>query len=88
MKQKADYIDVSFYAKEHGKKAAAADLGISQSHVSYIVAIGDAFMGEKSVEKNAKTIDKFTPRELMEELARRGYTGKLSFTQTIDITSF
>ena len=32
----------------------------------------------------------FTPRELMEELARRGYTGKLTFTQVheIDITNF
>lgn len=32
----------------------------------------------------------FTPRELMEELARRGYAGKLTFTQVheIDITNF
>lgn len=32
----------------------------------------------------------FTPREMMEELARRGYAGKLTFTQVheIDITNF
>lgn len=32
----------------------------------------------------------FTPRELMEGLARRGYEGKLTFTrvETIDITDF
>ena len=32
----------------------------------------------------------FTPRELMEELAFRGYEGKLTFTrvETIDITNF
>lgn len=32
----------------------------------------------------------FTPRELMEELAARGYKGTLTFTvvQTIDITDF
>lgn len=32
----------------------------------------------------------FTPRELMEELARRGYEGKLTYTvtQTIDINNF
>lgn len=32
----------------------------------------------------------FTPRELMEELARRGYEGKLTYThiETIDITNF
>lgn len=27
----------------------------------------------------------YTPRQLMEELARRGYTGKLSYTKVIDI---
>lgn len=30
----------------------------------------------------------FTPRELMEELARRGYTGELTYTMKIDITDF
>lgn len=30
----------------------------------------------------------FTPRELMAELARRGYRGKLQFTQVIDIENF
>lgn len=32
----------------------------------------------------------FTPRELMQELARRGYEGNLTFThvETIDITNF
>ena len=32
----------------------------------------------------------FTPRELMEELARRGYEGKLTYTEVheIDITNF
>ena len=32
----------------------------------------------------------YTPRQLMEELARRGYEGKLTYTkiETIDITNF
>lgn len=32
----------------------------------------------------------YTPRQLMEELARRGYEGKLTYTKivTIDITNF
>lgn len=32
----------------------------------------------------------YTPRELMEELARRGYEGKLTYThiETIDIANF
>lgn len=46
---------------------------------------------EKEVQ-NARhlRIHEFTPRELMEELARRGYTGKLEYTVTnvIDITNF
>lgn len=33
-------------------------------------------------------LSQFTPRELMEELARRGYKGELKFTQVIDITNF
>ena len=30
----------------------------------------------------------FTPRQLMQELARRGYRGKLTYTQEIDICNF
>lgn len=35
-------------------------------------------------------LSEFTPRELMEELARRGYEGKVTYTEThvIDITNF
>ena len=43
-------------------------------------------------EQDARTfrLADFTPRELMQELARRGYEGKLTFTrvETIDITNF
>ena len=88
MKAKVDYIDVYFYAKEHGKKAASEQFNLSMSRVANTVLLGDVSMADKPVEKHAKTIDKYSPRELMEELARRGYTGKLQFTQTIDITSF
>lgn len=42
--------------------------------------------------ENAKQmrLHEFTPRELMEELASRGYTGKLTYTEThtIDISDF
>lgn len=35
-----------------------------------------------------KMLESYTPRELMEELARRGYTGELTYTMKIDITNF
>jgi ribosome-binding protein aMBF1 (putative translation factor) len=35
-----------------------------------------------------KMLEQYTPRELMEELARRGYTGELTYTMRIDITNF
>lgn len=37
-----------------------------------------------------KLLADFTPRQLMEELARRGYKGQLTYThiETIDITNF
>lgn len=50
---------------------------------------------EKELEKQLTDtrklrLQEFTPRELMEELARRGYEGKLQYTQVhvIDITNF
>lgn len=41
-------------------------------------------------EAKMMNLSQFTPRELMEELARRGYDGKLRYTHTevIDITNF
>lgn len=35
-----------------------------------------------------KMLEQYTPRELMNELARRGYTGELTYTMKIDITNF
>lgn len=40
------------------------------------------------VEKRQQILEDFTPRELMKELARRGYKGTLSYTNTIDICNF
>lgn len=35
-----------------------------------------------------KMLEQYTPRELMNELARRGYTGELTYITKIDITNF
>ena len=49
---------------------------------------------ERKDDENTKQrelrLKDFTPRELMEELARRGYEGKLTFTEVheIDIAKF
>lgn len=37
-------------------------------------------------EEDKTALSTFTPRQLMEELARRGYKGELTFVQKIDIT--
>lgn len=41
-------------------------------------------------KEREKGLGQYTPRELMEELARRGYKGKLTYTRVeeIDITNF
>ena len=46
-------------------------------------------MANKEQEERVLTLADFTPRELMEELYRRGFKGKLTFTEThiIDIAN-
>lgn len=83
-----DYLEIYRFAKEHGRDAACAEFGISRNRLNAAIVMGDDFIRERPVPANAKTLDKFAPRELMEELARRGYTGKLSYTKTVDITNF
>lgn len=45
---------------------------------------------EALAQARRQRIEEFSPRELMEELARRGYKGKLTYTQVheIDIENF
>lgn len=46
---------------------------------------------QQQVEESKKLrLSEFTPRELMEELKRRGYDGKLTYTriETIDLSNF
>lgn len=40
----------------------------------------------KKLDGTNPALAEFTPRDLMLELAARGYTGKLSYTKVIDIS--
>lgn len=83
--KKFDYLEVYLYAKEHGIDKASENYGLSKSRIYNTVSVGNDFLKDRPVPHNAKTIDKFTPREMMEELSKRGYHGKLEYTQVIDI---
>ena len=87
-KRKCDYREVYLFIKEWGQKDAIEEFGISPSLARNITSIGDAILENKIPEKDAKTLDQYSPRELMQELARRGYEGKLTFKQVIDIQNF
>lgn len=87
-KRKCDYRKVYLFIKEWGQKDAMEEFGISPSLVRTIAAIGDAILDRKPPEKDAKTLDQYSPRELMQELAKRGYEGKLTYKQIIDIQNF
>lgn len=47
-------------------------------------------LNENILRAKKMRLSEFTPRELMEELVRRGYQGKLTYTETheIDLSSF
>lgn len=47
-------------------------------------------LNENILRAKKMRLSEFTPRELMEELVRRGYKGKLSYTEVheIDLSSF
>jgi len=82
MPKKCNYRDVYFYAKEHGKEEAAKEYGLSIQRINTTLLIGGDIIngGEK-----LPPLKNFTPRQLMEELAERGFTGKLAYTQTVDL---
>ena len=87
-KRKFDYKEMYLFAKEYGKKETMDAYNASEATVQYVLSIGDAVLDGKPAQKDAKTLDKYTPRELMTELARRGYEGRLTYKQVIDITNF
>ena len=87
-KKKFNYREVYLFCKEQGRENAIEYFGISPTLAHYIVAIGDEILENKPILREARTIDKYSPRELMQELAKRGYEGKLTYKQVIDIQNF
>lgn len=87
-KRKCDYRQVYLFAKEWGQKDAIEEFGISPGLIRSIISIGDAILENKTPKEDAKTLDQYSPRELMQELAKRGYEGKLTYKQIIDIQNF
>ncbi|MBR0291023.1 MAG: hypothetical protein IJQ79_02700 [Bacteroidales bacterium] len=81
---KFNCAEVYQHAKAFGRKSAEEKFGISPGLLGYIIRTGD----ELKAPVRKPSISSFTPRELMEELARRGYRGKLTYQQEIDITKF
>ena len=84
-KKRLNYRGVYLFAKEWGKKDAAEEFHVNEPTVRYIVNIGDSLLENKPLAKDAKALEDYSPRELMQELAKRGYEGKLIYKQTVDI---
>ena len=55
--------------------------------LEYAMAMQERLKAQKD-EALKTTLSQFTPRQLIEELARRSYKGELTYVQKIDITNF
>lgn len=84
-KKRLNYREVYLFAKEWGNKVAADQSHVNEPTIRYIVNIGDSILENKPLAKDAKPLEDYSPRELMQELAKRGYEGKLVYKQTVDI---
>lgn len=87
-KKRLDYATIYTLLQTSSVEEVAEVTGVHIKNVKLIKNIGDAVLGDKPKPKDARTLDQFTPRELMMELANRGYRGKLTYQQVIDINNF
>lgn len=86
--RKYDYCEIYSAVKSGLTKEEVKELyGVSDATLGIIITAGDAFTG---FVPDQHPLSKFTPRQLMEELKRRGYTGKLQYVEvkTIDLNTF
>lgn len=87
-KKRLDYATIYTLLQTSSVNEVAEVTGVHPKNVKLIKNIGDAVLVDKPKPKDARTLDQFTPRELMMELANRGYRGKLTYQQVIDINNF
>ena len=86
-KRAFNIVEFYLFAKEWGMSAAAAKYGITEQYTSTIVSICNAVYEEISKDgKNA--LAGFTTKQLMRELANRGYRGTLTYAADVDIEKF
>ena len=82
-RKRLDYANIYGYLSSHNLEETATKFGANIKVIALVKNIGDAVLA-----KNSQPLDSFSPRDLMNELARRGYKGKLQYLQEIDITNF
>ena len=81
--RKYDYCEIYSAVKSGLTKEEVKELyGVSDATLGIIITAGDAFTG---FVPDQQPLSKFTPRQLIEELAKRGYRGQLKYVQTIDL---
>ena len=83
----------NFKLTRWGTRAAVCNDCVTSARIASAKRIADEKEQERQKqidERKLHRLSDFTPRELMEELARRGYEGKLTYTEVheIDITNF
>ena len=87
-KKRLDYATIYAMLQSSTIPEVVEVTGVHPKNIALIKNIGGAVLEGKPKPEDARTLGQFTPRELMTELANRGYSGKLTYTQTIDITNF
>lgn len=82
-RKRLNNCEVYDYLKTHTIEEAMVKFGASDKALQNIKRIGDDLLARRT-----QPLDQFAPRDLMAELARRGYRGELTFVQKININDF
>lgn len=85
--KKHNYIQIYQDIKSLGIDQTAKKYSLSKPHISSIRMYGDTFTSACRSQLS-QGLKSYTPRDLMQELASRGYKGTLHYTQDININDF